>query len=85
MRRRHPSCVPLMLALLWGAMSGCGSTPHQNAGHPGYGEAEYKSDLSQCRRENSKIVMSEGYDTKSDVQVDAAKAQACMAAHGWRP
>ena len=38
----------------------------QNPSQPGYGDAEYKSDLAQCRKQNSKIVTSSGYDDRSE-------------------
>lgn len=85
MRRCRLPCVLLTLALLSAMLSGCDSTRYQNVNRANYGEAEYKSDLSQCRSENSKIVMSSGYDDRSEVQVDEAKARSCMAARGWQP
>jgi hypothetical protein len=86
MHRCRLACILRTLTLLPVAIGSC-SPPvrHQNASHPNYGEAEYRSDLSQCRRENSTIVMSSGYDEKGEVQVDAGKVETCMAARGWRP
>jgi hypothetical protein len=83
MRRRLPR-APLFAALLLAALGGCDTPRYKNASHPGYGDAEYKSDLAQCRRQNSKIVMSQGYDDKSSVEVDEAKAQSCMNERGWQ-
>jgi len=70
-----------MLALLSGCDTG-GS--YKNTAHPTYGTAEYKKDLEQCRNENSKIVMTQGYDAGSKQEVDEPKAQACMTARGWQ-
>jgi hypothetical protein len=75
----------LTLALLCTAVGGCDSVPPRNTAHPAYGTVEYKRDLSQCRNENSKIVMVSGYDDRSEVQVDEAKASGCMVARGWQP
>ena len=63
---------------------GCSSTQYANPSRPGSGEADYKSDLAQCRKLNSTIVASSGYDDRSEVRVDEAKAQSCMAGRGWR-
>jgi hypothetical protein len=66
-------------------LPGCGGTTrYTNSAHPNYTEAEYKSDLAQCRKENSKIVMMTGYEDHAETQVDEAKAQACMGARGWK-
>ena len=72
--------LPLLLAVL----VGCSTTQYKNPSHPNFGEAEYKNDLEQCRKQNSRIVMSSGYDDKSEVKVDEAKAQACMTERGWQ-
>jgi hypothetical protein len=82
MPRCHLSYGLLTFALV--VLGGCASTRYQNASHPGYGDTEYKQDLSQCRGENSTVVTSQGYDVQSQVRVDEAKAQSCMAARGWQ-
>ena len=66
------------------ALGGCDSTQYKNASHPNYGDAEYKSDLAQCRKQNSKVVASSGYDDKSEIEVDEAKARSCMTERGWQ-
>jgi len=40
--------------------------------------------LAQCRRENSTVETTQGYDMQSHVVVDEAKATACMSARGWQ-
>jgi hypothetical protein len=76
--------TPLPTILLLAALCGCDSTQYRNANHPNFGDAEYKSDLAQCRKENSKIVMVTGYDDKSEVHTDEDKARACMTQRGWQ-
>ena len=49
-----------------------------------YGDTEYKDDLAQCRRQNSKVVIDPGYDDKSESQVDEPKARSCMTERGWQ-
>jgi hypothetical protein len=63
---------------------GCSSTQYSNPSRPGSTEADYKDDLAQCRKQNSTIVTSSGYDDRSEVRVDEAKAQSCMSQRGWR-
>jgi hypothetical protein len=72
------------LAILLGVLCGCTSARYQNISHPGFGDAEYKNDLAQCRRENSSVVTIQGYDVQERVVVDEAKAAACMSARGWQ-
>ncbi len=84
MRRYRLLWTLTALTLLAVPQLGCDSTRHTNASHPGYGDAEYRRDLEQCRKSNSKVVMSSGYDDKSEVQVDEPKAQACMNGLGWQ-
>ncbi len=72
------------LAILLGVLCACTSTRYQNTTHPTYGDAEYKSDLAQCRRENSTVITIQGYDVQEKVVVDEAKAESCMAARGWQ-
>ncbi len=75
--------IPLVAVLM--PLTGCSSTPqYANPSRPGSSEADYKSDLAQCRKQNSTIVTSSGYDDRSEVHVDEAKAQSCMAGRGWR-
>ena len=68
-----------------GTLGGCSAGHDQNVNHPSYGDAEYTADREQCRKQNSKIVMSSGYDDRSDIQVDEAKARSCMTDRGWQP
>ena len=83
MRRRLPR-VSLATTLLLAVLSGCDTTQYKNPSHPGYGDAEYKSDLAQCRKQNSKVVIRGGYDDKSVVEVDEDKARSCMNERGWQ-
>jgi hypothetical protein len=71
-------------AILLAALGACASEHYENVGHPERGDAEYKADLAQCRRENSTVETIQGYDVQQRVTVDEAKAASCMAARGWR-
>ena len=82
--RPHADPRPLVTALLLAVLGGCTATQYKNASHPNYGDAEYKSDLKQCRDQNSKITLSSGYDDRSTVDVDEDKAQSCMNQRGWQ-
>jgi hypothetical protein len=84
MRRRRPPRVSLATTLLLAALGGCDTTQYKNPSHPGYGDAEYKSDLAQCRSQNSKVVIRGGYDDKSAIEVDENKARSCMNDRGWQ-
>ncbi len=84
MRRCRLPRARLALALLLAVLGGCDTAQYKNANNPSYGNTEYKNDLAQCRSQNSKVVMSTGYDDKSSVQVDEAKARSCMAERGWQ-
>jgi hypothetical protein len=77
-------CAPLATGLLLAMLGGCDSTQYKNASHPTYSDAEYKSDLAQCRKQNSKVVAVSGYDDRSEIQVDETKARSCMTARGWQ-
>jgi hypothetical protein len=84
----HRCCLPrcsAVLAFLLGVLCACASTRYENAIHPDRGDADYKTNLAQCRRENSTTVTTQGYDLQTTVQVDEAKAASCMTAHGWQP
>jgi hypothetical protein len=70
--------------LLLGTAAACSPTHYQNTTHPGYGDAEYKADLAQCRKENSTTTTTQGYDVQIHVDVDEAKAASCMTARGWQ-
>ena len=74
--------IPLIIVLI--PLMGCSSTHYANPSRPGSTEADYKNDLAQCRKQNSTIVTSSGYDDRSEVRVDEAKVQACMTERGWR-
>jgi hypothetical protein len=74
----------ITLFAVWIPLIGCSSTQYANPSRPGSTEADYKNDLAQCRKQNSTIVTSSGYDDRSEVRVDEAKAQACMTERGWR-
>jgi hypothetical protein len=84
MRCCRPPRASAHLSILLGALCACTPTRYQNVTHPSYGDAEYKNDLVQCRRENSTVVTTQGYDMQSRVTVDEAKAAACMSARGWQ-
>ena len=76
--------LPLALATI-AVLSGCGdNTRYRNSANPNYGAAEYKRDLEQCRSQSSKVVITQGYDAGSKVEVDEAKAQTCMTGRGWQ-
>jgi hypothetical protein len=75
-------CAALSLAVSLGA---CTAAHYQNTMHPNYGDAEYKADDAQCRKENSKTETQQGYDVMIRVTVDEPKAAACMQARGWQP
>jgi hypothetical protein len=81
--RRMPRAL-LATTLLLVVLGGCDTTTYKNSSHPGYGDAEYKNDLAQCRKQNSKVVIRGGYDDKSVVEVDEDKARSCMNEHGWQ-
>jgi hypothetical protein len=85
MRRPRVSNAAFALAIV-AALGGCSASApsYRNVNHPAYGAAEQKSDLEQCRSKSSQIVMTSGYDDKSEVKVDEAKAQACMTERGWQ-
>jgi len=86
MRQRRLAGVTTATVVLALSFAGCApNTPqHANSMHPGYGEAEYKNDLAQCRKENSQVVNVSGYEDHSEVRVNEPKAQACMSALGWQ-
>ena len=86
MRRCHQSSALGSLAFLLGILCACTpSTRYQNVTHTNYGDAEYKTDLAQCRQQNSTTKTIQGYDLQTQVTVDEAKASACMTDRGWRP
>ena len=74
--------IPLIVMLI--PLMGCSSTQYANPSRPGSTDADYKNDLAQCRKQNSTIITSAGYDDRSEVRVDEAKAQSCMTERGWR-
>jgi hypothetical protein len=85
MHRCQMPVVGASVALLLATLSSCAPpVRHQNAAHPSYGDAEYKTDLAQCQKDNSTIVTTTGYDIRTDVRVDEAKAAACMTTRGWQ-
>jgi hypothetical protein len=74
--------IPLIVILM--PLMGCSSTQYANPSRPGSTDADYKNDVAQCRKQNSTIITSSGYDDRSEVRVDEAKAQSCMTERGWR-
>ena len=84
MQRSHRRRYPAVSALVFGALCACSSAQYRNAAHPDYGDAQHGTDLAQCRRDNSTVVTTQGYDLQTKVQVDEAKADACMTALGWQ-
>ena len=80
----HMPLAQITLATCLVMLGACTSVQYKNRNHPDYGDAQYKNDLAQCRNQNSKIVMSSGYDDKSEIKVDDAKVQACLAERGWQ-
>jgi hypothetical protein len=84
MRRCRLSRATARLSILLGALCACTQARYQNVTHPGFGDAEYQNDLAQCRRDNSTVETTQGYDMQARVVVDEAKATACMTARGWQ-
>ncbi len=84
MRRRRLPYVSFATTLLLAVLGACDTTQYKNPSHPGYGDAEYKSELAQCRSQNSKVVIHGGYDDKSALEVDEDKARTCMSERGWQ-
>jgi hypothetical protein len=84
MRSRRLSRATLAATLSLATLGGCDSTQYKNASHPNYGDADYKSDLAQCRKQNSKVVAVSGYDDRSEIHVDEARARTCMTERGWQ-
>jgi len=76
----HYRAAVVIVALL----GGCATDHYQNVSHPNYGDAEYKTDLAQCRKENTAITTTQGYDVQIHTDVDEAKAASCMTARGWQ-
>ena len=66
-------------------VSACSPAQYHNVNHPNYGDTEYKSDLAECRKENSTTTTTQGYDVQIHVDVDERKAASCMTARGWQP
>ena len=84
MHGRRMPLAQIALAMFLVMLGACSSVQYKNRDHPDYGDAQYKNDAAQCRSRNSQIVMSSGYDDKSEVKVDDAKVQACLAERGWQ-
>lgn len=74
-------------AFLLSVLVSCGPPPvqYQNVDHPDYGSAEFDRDNAQCRGANSTQHVIAGYEDKTVITVDEAKATACLAAKGWHP
>ena len=89
LRHSNPRSRWARLALLSGVLSACAPLPERylNSVHPQYGNEEYRSDLAQCRNENSTVVVSILYYSvlPATVGVNEAKADGCMSRHGWEP
>jgi hypothetical protein len=86
MSRVHATRASASLALVLGLLPACAApTRYQNTAHPTYGDAEYKTDLAQCRQQNSKTTTTQGYDLQTVVTVDEPRAAACMTTRGWQP
>ena len=73
-----------VLAFVSATLLACSSEQHQNTTNPNYGEAQYKADLAECRRQNSRTESTQGYDVQNRIIVDEAKADACMTSRGWQ-
>lgn len=84
MRHNRLTGVVGLMALPPLLLAGCDSAYYRNATHPTYGAAEYKSDLDQCRKQNSTTIITQGYDLQTQIRVDEPKVQACMSARGWQ-
>ena len=75
------SAIPIVLAA---ALTACSSAQHQNTTHPTFGETQYRSDLADCRKQNSTYTSHQGYDVQVEVKTDEAKVDACMTDRGWQ-
>jgi len=87
MSTMRPQPIAAMLAL--SAILTCCAPPapqvqYKNADHPDYGTAEFNRDNVQCREQNSTKQVIPGYEDKTVITVDEAKAKACLAARGWQ-
>ncbi len=82
--RKELAQAAVILAFTSAGLLACSSAQHQNAAHPNYGEAQYSSDLAECKRANSKVETIQGYDLQSRVTTDDAKVDSCMTERGWR-
>ncbi len=79
-----PTRALTVLAAVVAALCACSSTSHHNVAHPEYGDAQYGTDLADCRRQNSTVVSIQGYDVQSQVTTDEAKVATCMTQRGWQ-
>ncbi len=77
----HVLAIP---AFLSAALTACSSAQHQNPSHPTFGEAQYRTDLADCRKQNSTYTSHQGYDVQVEVKTDEAKVDACMTQRGWQ-
>ena len=85
MRRCRLPRVSLATTLLLAVLGGCDTTQYKNPSHPDYGDAEYKSDLAQCRKQNSKVVIVWWLRRQGrEIEVDEDKARSCMTERGWQ-
>jgi hypothetical protein len=73
--------IPVFLVA---ALAACSSAQHQNVTHPTFGEAQYRSDLADCRKQNSTYTSHQGYDVQVEVKTDESKVDACMTERGWQ-
>lgn len=71
----------VLLALV---LAACSSASHQNPTHPGYGDLQYETDLTACRKLHSTVTSIQGYDVQTHVTTDEAAVTACMTERGWQ-
>jgi hypothetical protein len=57
-----------VLALMSATLFACSSAQHQDPSHPGYGDAQYRTDLADCRRQHSTVISIQGYDVQNKVK-----------------
>ena len=73
-----------VFAFLSTALTACSSAQHSNPTHPTFGETQYRTDLADCKKQNSTYTSRQGYDVQVEVKTDQPKVDACMKERGWQ-
>ena len=73
-----------LLAIAWGLSACSSATVHTNANNPAYGDLQYETDLTACRKLHSTVTSIQGYDVQTKVTTDQAAVAACMTERGWQ-